>query len=130
MMSSSQPTIYLFNLAFEFFSKLHSTYSLFANSFFNRTHSEKIFYLFIYLFIYLFYLNQVIIGAPWSITRDLIVTFNISVVVHGSLSDSSMKIPDKPDDGPYKVAKEMGIFKLIESPSTLKVTSKTNKPQR
>ncbi|XP_038993926.1 ethanolamine-phosphate cytidylyltransferase-like [Hibiscus syriacus] len=35
------------------------------------------------------YVDEVIIGAPWGVTKDMITTFNISLVVHGTISESN-----------------------------------------
>jgi ethanolamine-phosphate cytidylyltransferase len=59
------------------------------------------------------YVDEVIIGAPWEISRDLITTMNVSLVVHGSHQDYHST------RDPYRVAKEMNIFKEIDSPSPL-----------
>jgi len=62
------------------------------------------------------YVDEVIIGAPWQITKDLITTMNISLVLHGTTNESAPY-----DDGmdPYEVAKELGLYKQIQSPSNL-----------
>jgi hypothetical protein len=33
------------------------------------------------------YVDEVIIGAPWEVTKDMITTFNISLVVHGTCAE-------------------------------------------
>lgn len=63
------------------------------------------------------YVDDVITGAPWKITKSLIETLNISVVVQGSVSD----YPDEESD-PYSVPRQMGILKLFDSPSALTTT--------
>eukprot|EP00246_Nothoceros_aenigmaticus_P006724 TRINITY_DN1985_c0_g1_i2.p1 TRINITY_DN1985_c0_g1~~TRINITY_DN1985_c0_g1_i2.p1 ORF type:complete len:387 (+),score=54.67 TRINITY_DN1985_c0_g1_i2:361-1521(+) len=35
------------------------------------------------------YVDEVIIGAPWEVTKDMITTFNISLVVHGSSAEDN-----------------------------------------
>ncbi|XP_078438923.1 phosphorylethanolamine cytidylyltransferase 1 [Wolffia australiana] len=57
------------------------------------------------------YVDEVIIGAPWEVTKDMIMTFNISAVVHGSVAEGSYHGED-----PYAVPKGLGIFRFIESP--------------
>mmetsp|Transcript_37858 Transcript_37858/g.45646 ORF Transcript_37858/g.45646 Transcript_37858/m.45646 type:complete len:430 (+) Transcript_37858:194-1483(+) len=59
------------------------------------------------------YVDEVIIGAPWEISRDMITTFNISTVVHGTCGEVN-RISPKSD--PYMVPKKMGIFREITSP--------------
>lgn len=67
------------------------------------------------------YVDEVIIGAPWGITRDMITTFNISLVVHGTVSESPPPLNGKED--PYAVPKSMGIFRMLESPKDITTTS-------
>eukprot|EP01118_Nematostelium_gracile_P000502 TRINITY_DN1056_c0_g1_i1.p1 TRINITY_DN1056_c0_g1~~TRINITY_DN1056_c0_g1_i1.p1 ORF type:complete len:418 (+),score=104.59 TRINITY_DN1056_c0_g1_i1:54-1307(+) len=59
------------------------------------------------------YVDEVIIGAPWEVSKDLITTMNVQVVVHGTQT-SSKSIRD-----PYHVAKELGLYQEIDSPSIL-----------
>eukprot|EP00899_Mesostigma_viride_P008205 jgi/Mesvir1/17386/Mv08687-RA.2 len=66
------------------------------------------------------YVDEVIIGAPWQVTRDMVTTFNISVVVRGSCAEHNPLCPS--DDDPYLVPRELGIFKVLQSPVDL-VTS-------
>jgi cytidyltransferase-like protein len=35
------------------------------------------------------YVDEVVIGAPWTVTDDIITTFNISVVAHGTFYDET-----------------------------------------
>ena len=35
------------------------------------------------------YVDEVVIGSPMTITHDLVTTFNISVVVRGTISETS-----------------------------------------
>lgn len=61
------------------------------------------------------YVNQVIIGAPYTVSKDLIDQFKVKVVVHGAT-------PIKEDtDGkdPYAYCKQIGIFKTVESDNVL-----------
>lgn len=59
------------------------------------------------------YVDEVIIGAPWEVSKDLITTMNVGLVVHGT------HLTYQTDVDPYRVAKELGIYKEIESPSKL-----------
>jgi len=59
--------------------------------------------------------DNVIIGAPYSVTEAMIRTLNISVVVHGSQPVS----PDFDGEDPFKIPKGLGIFLQIDSPSPL-----------
>ncbi|KAI7745059.1 hypothetical protein M8C21_034025 [Ambrosia artemisiifolia] len=67
------------------------------------------------------YVDEVIIGAPWEISKDMITTFNISLVVHGTVAEDDDF--EKDDRDPYAVPKSMGIFKVLESP--LDITTST-----
>lgn len=67
------------------------------------------------------YVDEVIIGAPWTITKDMITTFDISLVVHGTIAENGDLLSDEND--PYKAAKELGIFKVIESPMDTTTTT-------
>lgn len=67
--------------------------------------------------------DEVVMGAPWIITRDLLTSMNIHVVVAGSISKGDPNAKhwrkgsmDVTDGDPYAVAKELGIFAEIESP--------------
>ncbi|MED6157618.1 Ethanolamine-phosphate cytidylyltransferase [Stylosanthes scabra] len=65
------------------------------------------------------YVDEVIIGAPWEITKDMITTFNISAVVHGTVAEKSLYS----ERDSYEVPKSMGIFHLLESPKAITTTS-------
>ncbi|KAE8125964.1 hypothetical protein FH972_020724 [Carpinus fangiana] len=67
------------------------------------------------------YVDEVIIGAPWEVTKDVITTFNISLVVHGTVAENNPLLTGEND--PYKVPKSMGIFRLLESPKNITTTS-------
>ncbi|KAK8655130.1 hypothetical protein V6N13_107721 [Hibiscus sabdariffa] len=67
------------------------------------------------------FVDEVIIGAPWEITKDMITTFNISIVVHGTVAESNTLLPGETD--PYAVPKRMGIFRVLESPKSLTTSS-------
>mmetsp|Transcript_16837 Transcript_16837/g.68802 ORF Transcript_16837/g.68802 Transcript_16837/m.68802 type:complete len:390 (-) Transcript_16837:708-1877(-) len=67
------------------------------------------------------YVNEVIIGAPLEISEDMIKTMNISVVVHGVHKDKRLKSVDPNEPDPYKVPKQLGIFREIDSKSELSV---------
>ncbi|KAK6139725.1 hypothetical protein DH2020_026535 [Rehmannia glutinosa] len=67
------------------------------------------------------YVDEVIIGAPWEVTNDMITTFNISLVVHGTVAENNPFLNGKSD--PYVVPKNMGIFQTLESPKDITTTS-------
>ncbi|KYQ94250.1 phosphoethanolamine-cytidyltransferase [Tieghemostelium lacteum] len=55
------------------------------------------------------YVDEVIIGAPFHVTKDMIDNFHINIVVHG---DDPVVMIDEND--PYKIPKEMGIYKEVK----------------
>ena len=65
------------------------------------------------------YVDDVIIGAPWSVTKDMIEAYHIKYVVHGKLPVK--KLPGG-DEDPYKEAKEMGVYVEVDSGETLTTT--------
>jgi ethanolamine-phosphate cytidylyltransferase len=71
------------------------------------------------------WVDEVIIGAPWNITKQLITGFNIKIIVQGTVhkGDPEAKKWRKGsvdvDEDPYEVAKEMGIYREIESVNKL-----------
>eukprot|EP00249_Psilotum_nudum_P036844 c8865_g3_i1 orf=471-1772(-) len=67
------------------------------------------------------YVDEVIIGAPWEVTRDMIATFNISLVVHGTVAENNDLLNG--DSDPYVAPKEMGIYKIIDSPRKIRTTT-------
>ncbi|KAE8677176.1 Ethanolamine-phosphate cytidylyltransferase [Hibiscus syriacus] len=67
------------------------------------------------------YVDEVIIGAPWGVTKDMITTFNISLVVHGTIAESNTLLPGETD--PYTVPKSIGIFRMLESPKSITTSS-------
>ncbi|XP_008244222.1 PREDICTED: ethanolamine-phosphate cytidylyltransferase [Prunus mume] len=67
------------------------------------------------------HVDEVIIGAPWEISKDMITTFNISLVVHGTVAENNNF--QKEQGNPYEVPISMGIFKVLNSP--LDITTST-----
>ncbi|CAL4997484.1 unnamed protein product [Urochloa decumbens] len=61
------------------------------------------------------YVDEVIIGAPWEVSKDMITTFNISLVVHGTVTEGN----SAGEIDPYAVPKSMGIFKTVTSPKSI-----------
>ncbi|XP_053666632.1 ethanolamine-phosphate cytidylyltransferase [Anopheles marshallii] len=61
------------------------------------------------------YVNEVVIGAPYSVTTDLMEHFNVSVVCHGQTHIAL----DVGYIDPYAVPKQMGKFMLIDSGNTI-----------
>jgi len=60
------------------------------------------------------YVNQVIIGAPYNVDKEVIDQFKINVVVHGKTSVTKINGID-----PYAYPKKLGIFKEVDSKSTV-----------
>lgn len=54
-------------------------------------------------------MNEVVIGAPYEVTKDLMSHFNVDVVCHGRSEIS------KNHGDPYAIPKEMGKFLIIDS---------------
>ncbi|KAL4419461.1 hypothetical protein ABPG77_003574 [Micractinium sp. CCAP 211/92] len=63
------------------------------------------------------YVDEVVIGAPTEITEDLLTTFNISLVVTGSVHETPHRAEGESER--YGVPRERGIFKQLESPETM-----------
>ncbi|XP_073968695.1 phosphoethanolamine cytidylyltransferase [Rhodnius prolixus] len=57
------------------------------------------------------YVNEVVIGAPYSVTEELMSHFNVDVVCHGQTPIS----PDIDGSDPYILPKARGVFKSITS---------------
>ncbi|KAI0229535.1 Ethanolamine-phosphate cytidylyltransferase [Lamellibrachia satsuma] len=57
------------------------------------------------------YVDEVLIGAPYILTEDLMNYYNIHLVVHGSTPVT----PNPDGSDPFAVPKRMGKFKVIES---------------
>jgi len=62
------------------------------------------------------YVDEVVIGAPWIVTKDLIDNLNVNLVVQGTVVDHSYV---EPTDDPNIYPKQIGIFREIESQSNL-----------
>ncbi|KAI7866260.1 hypothetical protein BDF14DRAFT_1743753 [Spinellus fusiger] len=61
------------------------------------------------------YVDEVIIGAPFSVTEDIVnKEYKVNVVAHGN---TTME-PDLDGNDPYKLAKELGIYREIENPNS------------
>jgi glycerol-3-phosphate cytidylyltransferase-like family protein len=61
--------------------------------------------------------DEVIIGAPFVVDKGLLESQNISVVFSGTEYD----VPHGSVD-PYKIAKEVGLYKPLQSPSKVTTT--------
>ena len=65
------------------------------------------------------HVDEVILGAPWKVTEDMIRTMSISLVVHGTHYDELSV--NAPADDPYEVPRRLGIYREVESASDLSV---------
>jgi len=65
------------------------------------------------------YVDEVIIGAPWRITEELIKQAKISTICYGSVSDPKSVGHEHEDEDPYDVPRALGILKQIQSLNTL-----------
>jgi len=61
--------------------------------------------------------DEVVIGAPFSVTKEMIEQLHINVVVHG---DDPVAKPDGVD--PYDAARQLGIYKEVKSTAGLTTT--------
>ena len=70
------------------------------------------------------YVDEVIIGAPWNVTKELLTAFNIKAVAQ---NNSDKLEPVKKyrkgsidvDEDPYAIAKEIGAYREIENVSKI-----------
>jgi ethanolamine-phosphate cytidylyltransferase len=59
------------------------------------------------------YADEVIIGAPWILTKKWLENMRISIVFHGDERDEFHPVLEGPD--PYAAAKEMNIYREVKS---------------
>jgi ethanolamine-phosphate cytidylyltransferase len=59
------------------------------------------------------YVDEIVIGAPLKITKELLTTFNIAIVAHGTVYESESS------EDHYTLAKEQGVFVEVQSQSQL-----------
>lgn len=67
------------------------------------------------------YVDEVVLNAPWALTREMISNLSIKAVAAGTTgtSDQLWLEDERPDEDPYIIPKEMNIFHRIESHSEL-----------
>jgi ethanolamine-phosphate cytidylyltransferase len=63
------------------------------------------------------YTDEIILGAPWVVSKDLMTTMNITVCITGTKTDSAPLRDDEVD--PYELPRSMGKLVVISSPSSL-----------
>ncbi|KAJ8716047.1 hypothetical protein PYW08_013332 [Mythimna loreyi] len=61
------------------------------------------------------YVHEVVIGAPYAVTAELMDHFRVKVVCHGLTTIST----DSDSSDPYKVPKQRGCFKILNSGNTM-----------
>ncbi|KAL0871847.1 hypothetical protein ABMA27_004322 [Loxostege sticticalis] len=61
------------------------------------------------------YVHEVVIGAPYDVTAELMDHFRVKVVSHGLTAIA----PDANGVDPYKVPKQRGCFKILNSGNTM-----------
>ncbi|XP_069809770.1 ethanolamine-phosphate cytidylyltransferase isoform X2 [Dendropsophus ebraccatus] len=61
------------------------------------------------------YVSEVVIGAPYSVTSDLLDHFKVDLVCHGKTE----VLPDKDGSDPYAEPKRRGIFQTVNSGNNL-----------
>ncbi|CAL1130616.1 unnamed protein product [Cladocopium goreaui] len=61
------------------------------------------------------YVDDVLLDAPWQVTREMIATLRISVVVRGTICDTDVRDADDP----HNIPKEMGIQVELDSEESL-----------
>jgi len=54
--------------------------------------------------------NEVVIGAPWKVTKEMIENMNVKVVAHGTCSDYPKGTAD-----PYSIARDLGVYREFKS---------------
>jgi cytidyltransferase-like protein len=65
------------------------------------------------------YVDEVIIGAPWAITEELIKVQRISIVARGTVSDPAYKVTSDEYDHAFETPRSLGILRNITSPTKL-----------
>lgn len=65
------------------------------------------------------FVDEVIIGAPWEVEKELIESHRIQVVVEGTVRDIGNQYKKQEEKDPYEYPKQEGIFVQIESPKSV-----------
>ncbi|XP_077475436.1 ethanolamine-phosphate cytidylyltransferase-like isoform X2 [Stigmatopora argus] len=61
------------------------------------------------------YVSEVVIGAPWAVTKDLLDHLKVDLVCHGK----TQTYPDKDGSDPYAVPRRQGILRTVDSGNSL-----------
>eukprot|EP00742_Colponemidia_sp_Colp-10_P020426 GILJ01023798.1.p1 GENE.GILJ01023798.1~~GILJ01023798.1.p1 ORF type:complete len:389 (+),score=55.41 GILJ01023798.1:79-1245(+) len=67
------------------------------------------------------FVDDVIIGAPWEITQDMITSMNVKIVAAGSLLKQAKSLD--PEQDPYGIPKALGMFRIVNR--SREITSET-----
>ena len=69
------------------------------------------------------FVDDVLLDAPWEVTQEMIASFNISVVAHGSSSDCTpvTAAGSNGREDRHRIAKQLGIYKEVDSTFDLSV---------
>ncbi|KAL0048723.1 hypothetical protein WJX82_009569 [Trebouxia sp. C0006] len=74
------------------------------------------------------YVDEVIIGAPLEMSEDLMTTFNISLVVRGTISETSLdRKAESSSQQRYSAPKASNMFRQLESPSDMTTATIINR---
>ncbi|XP_047006432.2 ethanolamine-phosphate cytidylyltransferase [Ictalurus punctatus] len=61
------------------------------------------------------YVSEVVIGAPYTVSKDLLDHFKVDLVCHGKTE----VFPDRDGSDPYAVPRRKGILRIVDSGNTL-----------
>lgn len=62
------------------------------------------------------FVDEVIIGAPWKVTKAMIDQFKIDIVVSGSIDKHELHLlPLTEEDDPYTIPKQLNKFTTLQS---------------
>lgn len=74
------------------------------------------------------FVDDVLVDAPYEVTSELVASFGVDEVLHGTVSDGKAN-KGKRLTTRYKYPIEAGIFTIVESPSNFKVDNILKKIQ-
>ncbi|EPY23528.1 ethanolamine-phosphate cytidylyltransferase [Strigomonas culicis] len=66
------------------------------------------------------YVDEVVIGVPFNVSKEIIANLRISIVVSGKCCD---QIANREFSAPYRIPKEMGIYQEVDSGCVLTTDS-------
>jgi len=65
------------------------------------------------------YVDEVVIGAPWNVSQDLITSLGIKVVASGTNTKLDLEFEDRGRADPYECPRRLGIYKEVDSKHSL-----------